>query len=321
MTRIGAAFFLSALIGCSQQSQPQKVLIPSSLDGSSQPALLYIPKQAETVESPLLVHLHSWSAHYDSSDGLAVATEQARARGWVFIAPEFRGPNNNPDAAASKLAIQDVLDAVEFAAKRAKVDRRRIYLLGGSGGGHMALVMAAVAPRQWAAVSAWVPISDLAAWHSFSKQKGARYAEMMESVCGGTPQQKPECYQQRSSLPRLVQAKGLRISIETGIHDGHTGSVPVSQSLEAFNALAHANGHSGKALAARDIASITETETIPSHLAKEVESEEGRKCAILFRRTAGPVRVTIFEGGHETDFATASHCLFKKLKKDFPDIV
>ena len=313
MTRVSIAFFFSALIGCSQQVEPEKVVIPSSIDGSNQPALLAIPKQAETVESPLLVHLHSWSAHYDSSDGLTVAAQEARDRGWVFIAPEFRGPNNNPDAAASKLAIQDVLDAVEFAAKRAKVDRGRIYLLGGSGGGHMALMMAAVAPKQWAAVSAWVPISDLTAWHTFSKQKGARYADMMENVCGGTPQQKPECFQARSSLPRLAQAKGLRISIETGIHDGHTGSVPVSQSLEAFNALARANGQSGKVLAEGDIASITETETIPAHLAKEVESEDGRKRVILFRRTAGPVRVTIFEGGHETDFATASRW-FASLK-------
>ena len=38
------------------------------------------------------------------------------------IAPDFRGPNIRPEACASKLAIQDVLDAVEYAKKNARTE-------------------------------------------------------------------------------------------------------------------------------------------------------------------------------------------------------
>ena len=72
------------------------------------------------------------------------------------------------------------MDAIAYARSTTAVDARRIYLIGGSGGGHMALMMAQAAPELWAGVSAWVPISDLAAWHAFSKQQGSSYFKMLE---------------------------------------------------------------------------------------------------------------------------------------------
>jgi hypothetical protein len=108
----------------------------------------------------------------------------------------------------------------------------------------------------------------------------------------------------------LDRAKGLPISIHTGIHDGHKGSVPVSQSLRAFNVLAKANGHVDRMFSEEEIRQITNDEKIPPQLQKEkpVQSESG-KFATLYRRTGGPVILTIFEGGHGTDFATAMNWL------------
>ena len=40
----------------------------------------------------------------------------------------------------------------------------------------------------------------------------------------------------------------------------------------------------------------------PSGLVSEATDEPGRKRAVLFRRSAGPVRLTIFDGAHESDF-------------------
>lgn len=311
MLRLKPILLLSgclSLVAQTPSSDIKTVNIRSTLDGSGQPALFYAPpKESPNRALPLVVHLHSWSAHYDKSTGLEDALAECKERKWVCIAPEFRGPNNRPDACASRLAMQDILDAVDFARKQTKVDSKRIYLVGGSGGGHMALVMASRYPKRWTAVSAWVPITDLAAWHTFSTAKKAPYAKMLENCCGGapgTPATDRE-YRNRSSLPFLANAKGSPIAIEAGIHDGHTGSVPVSHSLRAFNVLARANGYAQQVIAESDIEAITKEGKIPLSLQKDWGNHPQRKFPILFHREAGPASVTIFEGGHEMDFATA----------------
>ena len=283
-----------------------EITIRSSRDGAAQRAILVLSSAAEP--APLLVHLHSWSADYKSSGETDVALREAQSRGWIFLSPDFRGPNDKPEACASDLAVADVVDAVKHAKSVARVDERRVYLVGGSGGGHMSLVMAARHPELWAAVSAWVPISDLADWHRSAKAAGLRYAAMLERCCGGPPDsaEAGREYRKRSPLGLLANAKGLPLSIDVGIHDGHKGSVPVSHSLRAFNVLAKANGEPAQAFAEADIEFITTKAQIPEKLAGQGPVREaGRKHPVLLRRSAGPARLTIFDGGHETDFAAA----------------
>jgi dipeptidyl aminopeptidase/acylaminoacyl peptidase len=286
-----------------------EVQIRSTKDGTQQPALLEVPEGAKNASSspvPLLVHLHSWSADYKNSSLMSEAQQAARQRGWVFLSPNFRGPNNRPEACGSELARTDVIDAVHYAQSVARIDPRRIYILGGSGGGYMALLLAAHYPELWAAVSSWVPISDLAAWHASAKAAGLRYSEMLERCCGGTPASAAAEYRKRSPLFGLGRSKGLPISIHVGIHDGHRGSVPVSHSLRAFNELAKANGHADQVFSDDDIRQITDHEMIPAGLQTQTptRSQDG-KFRTLLHRTAGPAAITIFEGGHETDFISA----------------
>lgn len=288
----------------------QVITVRSTIDGTAEP-VWFLPNPLPE-PAPLLVHLHSWSARLGEA---AVARDCAK-RGWAFLSPNFRGPNNRPEACASRLAIQDVLDAVAHARSATRVDPRRIYVVGGSGGGHMTLMMAQAAPELWAAVSAWVPIADLVAWHAFSKQKGSAYHKMLEQSCGGppgTPATDAE-YRVRSPLFHFARAEGVPIDIQAGIRDGHEGSVPVSHALRAFNVLAEANGQPGRALSAADIGFITTEARLPERLAAERVDEPERKRAVLFRRTAGPVRITLFDGGHESDFATALRWLAQQEK-------
>ena len=301
-----------------------EITIRSSLDGAEQPALFYVPTVTARGERrralPLLVYLHSWSTTYKQSEGLYEAIRECEKLGWVFIAPNFRGPNNRPEACGSKWAVRDVLDAVAHARQSARVDARRIYLLGSSGGGHMALVMAHQAPGVWAAVSAWVPITDLFAWHDQCKRAGREYAKMIEACCDGPPGT-PECdeqYRQRSPIFWLDRAKGLTIDLNAGIQDGHTGSVPIDHTLNAFNVLARANGQASRMLSEGEIREMTRTARVPAHLERERIDEPGRAHRILFRRSAGPVRVTIFDGGHSGDIPTALTWLASQAKKTAP---
>jgi len=283
------------------------VVIKSSADGSDQPALFYVPPAGRTGGSeavPLLVSLHTWSTNYERYDSYGSTLAGCRKRGWAFISPDFRGPNNRPEAAGSDLAVRDVLDAVAYARRNAGIDGRRIYLLGASGGGHMALLMACQAPGVWAGVSACCPISDLAGWYRFCEEKGYVYAGMMRRCFGGPPDvpDREAEYRRRSPLFCLENARGVPIDIETGILDGHDGrAVPVSHSLLAFQALLGADGPPDKRLGADEIAFIVREARLPSSLAAERDDEAGRKYPVVFRRDAGLVRLTITAAGHDFD--------------------
>jgi hypothetical protein len=160
-------------------------------------------------------------------------------------------------------------------------------------------------------VSAWVPISDLAAWHAESKSRKNNYAKMLEQSCGGAPGPATEAeYRHRSPLFHLTAAKGVPLDINTGIHDGHTGSVPVSHSLRAFNVLAAPD----KQVSAEDIAFMAGERKIPAALATETQVDPEREKTTLFRRSSGNARVTVFEGGHESESGAAVLWLSRQRK-------
>ena len=300
----------------------QEVAIPRFAGGGPQPALFYVPAGAERElpgePVPLLVALHTWSGDYRQESG-AEYLDQCKTRRWVLIHPDFRGPNVRPEACGSAGAIADVLDAVAYARKHANIDSRRIYLVGVSGGGYMALVMAHRAPGLWAGVSAWVPISDLARWHRQSKEAtpARKYYRDLEAVFGGPPDsdERRAAYRRRSPLFHLEAARGVPIDINAGIHDGHAGSVPIDHSLDAFNVLATANGHPELRVAAERIDQMTRDERVPDALQGQPEEEPRRSHAILFQRTAGPARVTLFDGGHEIEVPAALDWLERQHKK------
>ncbi|MBI5818921.1 MAG: prolyl oligopeptidase family serine peptidase [Verrucomicrobia bacterium] len=292
------------------------VTVASSKDGTPQKAIFYCPPEAapdaKGERVPLLVALHTWSGGYEQG---VEHMGHAKKRGWVMIAPDFRGPNRRPEACASDLAVQDVLDAVEYAKQHARVDDARIYVVGSSGGGHMSLMMASRAPRLWAGVSAWVPISDLAEWYRENTISKRKYDKMLDLVCGGPPGPQNEAdYRKRSPLFHLAAAKDLPLDINAGIHDGHTGSVPISQSLRAFNVVAAANGCAGKRVGDEEIAFMVREQKVPPALAAEREDDPERQKAVLFRRVAGAVRITIFEGGHDSELVAALNWLSRQRR-------
>lgn len=277
-----------------------EITISSTLDGTPQKSQYWAPELARTQPRPLLVMLHSWSADYrqKADDWL----KEAVARDWIFIHPNFRGPNNRPQACGSKLARQDVLDAIDDAVGRFKVDESRVYLAGTSGGGHMTMLMAAYYPQRFSAASAWVGIGDLADWHRFHVKNGkpGRYAQMTANSCGGAPGSSTAVdaeYTARSPVFHLHRVGDLPLDLNAGVNDGHIGSVPVRHTLRAFNVVAKAGKH--PLVSEREMTELWEQRKLTSPLKSDqvVDKSYGRQLHL--RRHAGPSRVTIFEGGHE----------------------
>ena len=284
-----------------------KVMITSTVDQTEQPCYVILPRGYEktnnTDKIPLLISLHSWSAGLEQAK--PELEKQATQLGWIYLFPHFRGPNQTPAACGSELAQQDILDAVTWAKQTYRVDHSRIYLTGASGGGHMTMLMVSRHPEVWTAASAWVGISDLALWHALHEK--SKYGTMLRKSCGGAPGDSAKVdaqYRQRSPLPFLKNSSKVPLDIAAGIHDGHTGSVPISHSLLAFNEIAKATGD--RLITANEMKQLSIPQGRLEHplpLDQEHDKALGRK--IYLRRYAGQSRVTIFEGGHEGVTAAA----------------
>ena len=292
-------------------SEVVKIEYPSSADDTLQPALFYAPAGNEPV--PLLIALHSWSGDY--IQGLnAPAAEWCIEHGWAFLHPNFRGPNKRPEATGSEFVIEDILSAVDFATTHLNIDRNRIYLVGASGGGYTALLVMAQHPDIWAGVSIWVPISDLSIWHEQTKYLNPDFTMNLETSLGGAPGTSPEVdleYIKRSPLTYLSTDITTPLDINAGIHDGHNGSVPINQSLWAFNALVDSQDR----LSEQEITYFVEQEKVPADLIDPLLSDPAYgEEEPLFRRQSQNTRLTIFDGGHQIIFEAALSWLAQQQK-------
>ncbi len=221
------------------QSVPgiQDIRISSTADGAQQPAF-WLPPTRDG-DQPLLVILHSWSAPYTQHAGIPFAV-WAQENGWAVIAPNFRGRNDDPDAVGSHLAVQDAADAIDYAVAQPGVDADRVYVVGYSGGGMMALLLAGRHPDKVTAVSAWGPPHDLVKFYDFSRRMGRGYADDIWRACGGDPTVagpvQDECLS-RSPVTYLGSARDheVPVFIAQGIRDPY---VPPRVAAEVFNHLA-----------------------------------------------------------------------------------
>ena len=115
--------------------QSRLVQVKSTLDGTEQPCYFWAPEKAASEPVPLVVGLHTWSGDYRQLSHYRTVLGHARKAGWAFVGPNFRGPNSTPMGCGSDFAVQDIVDAVNYAKDRVRVDASRVYIIGGSGGG------------------------------------------------------------------------------------------------------------------------------------------------------------------------------------------
>ncbi len=268
------------------------VKIPSSADGKQQPAyFLPAPQGADKV--PVMVSLHTWSAGFEQRDPLASLAKKA---GWIYIHPHFRGPNRTTDACLSPKALADIDDAISYALSHGHADTRRVFVVGASGGGHATLGTYLRSRHDILLFLAWVPISDLAAWHGESLARGNKNyaANIVKCTSDGAELDVAEARHRSPLYMEGPVRERRRLEIFAGINDGHKGSVPVSQSLRFFNRLAGQYGQPEKLASEEEIARLMSR----SVKADPALGKVGDR-AVFFKRTVPGVEVTIFDGKHE----------------------
>ncbi len=213
----------------------EELLIKSSVDGTMQPSLFYY----EGENKPLLIGLHTWS--FDRYNQVETMLPLAEKYGWNLLLPDFRGKNKAEnicptDACGSLKAKQDIVDAIVYVEGNFNTDKNNRFVLGGSGGGHMALLMAGYRPDMFKCVVSYVPITDIAAWYYEKKADNSKFKGYSDDlyVCTGnkTPQDAPEEYAFRSPISYIDEIAKTTVKICHGKFDP---SVPVSHSIKFYN--------------------------------------------------------------------------------------
>lgn len=202
----------------------EEIFVKSSMDGSMEPSLVF---RAKGKRRPLLVGLHTWS--FGRENPVKLMLPYAEKYDFNLLCPEFRGSNlsKNPrctEACGSMLARMDIKDAIDYTIKSYDVDSDSIFLLGLSGGGHMALMMAGLCPEYFRAVGAVVPISDLEWWH----KQNVNYRSHVDACCGGSAEE----MRLRSPITYLDKIAESNLKIFHGKKDP---VVPVEQSLRFYD--------------------------------------------------------------------------------------
>lgn len=305
---LGALFSVLLLASCSssspavEETQPQPswpvefevVDIPAVADSIDQKAYF---RKAHAENQPLAVVLHTWSSDYSQiQHNLA---SEVLHRDWNYIHPDFQGPNRQPSACCSDIVIEDINAAISYALNHSTADPGAIHVLGASGGGYATLCYFMKGQHEVSSYSAWVPISDLIAWHDESTGRQNRYASEIRACTASG--ENLDTHRAAARSPLFMQTPTGKLQSSTlnlfaGIHDGYTGSVPITQSLFFYNKMVKDHGLSDAYLISDEAMHyMLRTRLSP-------ESPPGDSLGsqpILFQRATQSMRVGIFDGGHE----------------------
>ena len=289
-------FFAGNLVFAQRPNFLKKDSIQSSLDKNTQ--VFYYDKSNAPKPKPLVVELHSWSNTADSQKD--ILAEQAHAKNWNYIFPNFRGVNNHPKACCSEFVITDIDEAIDWALKNMNVDKKNIYVVGNSGGGYATMAMYMKSRHNIRAFSAWSSISDLAAWYEESVERKNRYGPEIIQCTGANGVFDEEKARERSPLFWETPIKKRRnsiLQIYAGVHDGYTGSVPISQSIKFYNKLLIDTDETddSRYVSAEDASIMLKTQSFPTK--KPIKKIDNR--AVLYQKSSKKITLTIFEGTHE----------------------
>jgi hypothetical protein len=264
--------------------------IPAAADAPAQ----YVRLIRAAKPAPLIIELPSWSGGYGGLSGRDQPLVSAvRDLGWNFLRPNLMGANNHPGACCSEKVIASLKTAIDFARREANILDGEIYLVGESGGGYATLCAMLSGAFAAKAYFAWVPVTDLVAWHS-QIQSSARARTIRQ--CTGNAARLDEAEARRRSplyraIPESAGSRSLKIYV--GVHDGWRGTVPITHGIRMFNRFADA---------ARPASRVSDAELLTLLEGRKLDDDGSQTIAgrsVRLRRSAAGAELIVFEGQHE----------------------
>jgi len=201
---------------------------------------VFVPRKLDrTKKHPLLVLPHG-GTHADFTTYHAHIIREMMARGYVVVAPEYRGSTGYgkefyDSADYGGLEIDDVVAGRDWAVDNLPfVDGNRAAMVGWSHGGLIALMAVFDHPEKFKAAYAGVPVSDLLARLGYA---GDEYKDeaMLRGLFGKTATEDVDRYRQRSPVWNVQKLK-TPLLIHTSTNDQDVSSVEVEQLINALKA-------------------------------------------------------------------------------------
>lgn len=170
---------------------PQDIVFRSRHDGTDQRYVLMLPHSWNTQgKHDLMIALHGhgsdrWQFARDERDECRAARDVAAAAGMIYVCPDYRAKTSwmGPAASGDMLQILDDLQQ-QYALGR-------VIVCGGSMGGSSALAFATLHPDRVHGVVSFNGTANMLTYEGF--------AEAIAQSYGGSKQERPEIYRERSA--------------------------------------------------------------------------------------------------------------------------
>lgn len=214
----------------------QKITYKSS-DGLEIPAYIFQPLTGRAPrQRAAMVWVHG-GVHGDWTELMLPFVREAVARGYVIIAPDYRGSAGYGAAFYNAidyggLEVEDVLAAGKYLTTLPYVDPTRVGVMGWSHGAYIAALAVFREQHPFRAAAAVVPVTNLVFRLSY---KGPNYAQdfAAEQSIGGLPFEKPAEYIKRSPVYQ-VDALHVPLMVHFANNDTNVNFVEAEQLVNAL---------------------------------------------------------------------------------------
>ncbi len=188
-----------------------------SFDGTLVSAVMTMPFNLKRDGSnPAIVIPHGGPTSA-TQDGFSQYAAAFASRGYVVIAPNFRGSTGYGDAFQNANYkdlgggdLKDTVAAKQFLVSTGYVDKDKVGIFGGSYGGFMTLMAIGRTPDEFAAAVQWFGIIN---WNTMYRDQDERLKAYQRGLLG-TPEDSPEVYKASSPLTYLSGAKAPLLTIQ-----------------------------------------------------------------------------------------------------------